>query len=627
VPKAINVVVTNTAGDISVSGLVGSAWVNAEAGNVSLARLTGSLSVWDGAGNVSGRDVRSRAVNVTDGAGNVLLTFKAPPSRVKVRVSTGNIAVALPVPARYRVNTFDQLGTVTGNVPDSPASGRLISLGVGTGNISLTSSDRCEFGDCPRTAPGAAKATHAPARLVAVFVHRAAHPAPSTQLGAASAASRPGALQLKPCVVTGIQARCGTFVVPENGAKPDRHTIGLRVVVLPATSKPVAKDAVAYLAGGPGIGAASEYVGLQQAWPAVNAHHDILLVDQRGTGGSNAHACPNPTTPLSTPAALRAYTLACLNAFDGDMTQYGTRMAMTDLDAVRSALGYRQLDVFGASYGATAAQVYLKLYPSSVRTLILLGGSALDVPFFSRYAVNAQHALDYWAKLCASQSACRKAFPNWESQFGELVKAWDAHPVQIRKGVTMTGVQLASVVHSMLVDASKAPSIPLVVSSATKGDYGPLDRAGPGDMGASPLLMYWSIWCNEPWAGLGTKGPWGTDFDSYTTAFIGQFRWGCTFMPKRAEPRSFWTFASSKRVPVLAITGGADPQDPITNLPDLKRNFPDSRAVILANTAHELPLGGCIDQITASFIDRGTTKNLNTSCANTIAAPPFQLVG
>ncbi len=198
----------------------------------------------------------------------------------------------------------------------------------------------------------------------------------SAQTGAASSAvGRAGALQLKPCVVQGIEARCGTFVVRENGAKPNGRTIGLRVVVLAATSKPVAKDAVLYLAGGPGVGAASEYAWLQQTWPAVNAHHDILLVDQRGTGGSNAHACPNPTKSLSTKPALRTYTLACLKAFDGDMTQYGTRMAMNDLDAVRAALGYPQLDVFGASYGATAAQVYLKLHPSSVRTLTLLGGS------------------------------------------------------------------------------------------------------------------------------------------------------------------------------------------------------------------------------------------------------------
>ena len=122
-------------------------------------------------------------------------------------------------------------------------------------------------------------------------------------------------------------------------------------------------------------------------------------------------------------------------------------MAMDDLDAVRAALGYRQLDVIGSSYGATAAQVYLKLHPSSVRTLILSGANRDRRPFFDRYAVNAQRALDQLAKLCASDSACRKAFPGWERQFGELVKAWNAHPAN-----GMTGDEFASVVHVMLLD-------------------------------------------------------------------------------------------------------------------------------------------------------------------------------
>jgi hypothetical protein len=62
------------------------------------------------------------------------------------------------------------------------------------------------------------------------------------------------------CVVQGIDARCGTFTVPENGAKPNRRTIGLRMVVLPASLKPVRKDAVAYLAGGPGDAATEQAV-------------------------------------------------------------------------------------------------------------------------------------------------------------------------------------------------------------------------------------------------------------------------------------------------------------------------------------------------------------------------------
>ena len=142
----------------------------------------------------------------------------------------------------------------------------------------------------------------------------------------------------EPCVVQGIDARCGTFVVPENRAKPNGRTIGLHVVVLPAFSKPARKDAVTYLAGGPGDAATEQAADRSQQLSALNVYRDILLVDQRGTGRSSPHG--------------------------GDVTQYGTRMAMDDLDAVRAALGYRQLDVIGSSYGATAAQVYLKLHPS-----------------------------------------------------------------------------------------------------------------------------------------------------------------------------------------------------------------------------------------------------------------------
>ena len=172
----------------------------------------------------------------------------------------------------------------------------------------------------------------------------------------------------EPCVVDGIDARCGTFVVPENRAKPNGHTIGLHVVVLPALLKPVRKDAITFLAGGPGNAATEQVAIRSQQLSLLNTSRDILLVDQRGTGRSKPH--------------------------NADVTQYGTQMAMDDLDAVRAALGYRQLDVIGSSYGATAAQIYSKLHPASVHTLILAGGTAIDVPFFSRYAVNAQRAFD-----------------------------------------------------------------------------------------------------------------------------------------------------------------------------------------------------------------------------------------
>ena len=397
----------------------------------------------------------------------------------------------------------------------------------------------------------------------------------------------------EPCVVKGVDARCGTFVVPEDRTKPNGRTIGLHVVVLPAFSKPAQKDAVTYLAGGPGEAATELAADLSQQLSALNVYRDILLVDQRGTGRSSPDG--------------------------GDVTQYGTRMAMDDLEAVRVALGYRQLDVIGSSYGATAAQIYLKLHPSSVRTLILSGATAIDVPFFGRFAVNAQRALDQLANLCTSDPDCRGTFPGWERQFGDLVKAWNADPEH-----GMTGYELASIVHVLLLDGTKAVSIPLAVSSAAKGDYRPLEDTDSEALDVELNLMSESIWCNEPWTGLDATGPWGTDFDSYTTARIAAFRNACSSVAKRPEPRSLWTLPTSSPVPVLALVGGADPQDPVENLSDLKQHFPDSRVMIFPHVGHSFALGGCLYPILTDFVDRGTTKGLDTTrCDGAVVVPPF----
>jgi hypothetical protein len=135
-----------------------------------------------------------------------------------------------------------------------------------------------------------------------------------------------------------------------------------------------------------------------------------------------------------------------------------------------------------------------------------------------------------------------------------------------------------------------------------------------------------SIWCNEPWTGLDATGPWGTEFDSYTTAQITAFRRHCNSVPTRAEPDSLWRLPESSRVPVIAFTGGADPQDPVANLSNLKQHFPDSRIVVFPRVGHSFGIGGCVDEMMADLIDRGTTKGLDTTrCDGAVVVPPFPL--
>ena len=444
---------------------------------------------------------------------------------------------------------------------------------------------------------------------------------------AALAAPHAPALTLKPCTVQQVAARCGTFVVAENRAKPGGPRIGLRVVVIPARRKPALPDAFAYLAGGPGGAATDSAFAALIAWNDVHQRHDMLFVDQRGTGGSNALTCAPPKTQPTTKAEIAAFVHACIASVPGDVTQYGTRTAMDDLDAVRAALGYTQLDVYGGSYGATAAQVYLKRHPSRVRTLVLDGSTAMDIPFYGRFAVNAQRALADVAKRCAADVLCAKAFPGWQKQFHRLVAAWNDHPVTVAKGETMTGDQLAGVVQQMLVNAFSASSIPLVVARAARGDYSSLGQQIAAHQSSGDVtreLMFWSIWCNEPWVGLGATGPWHTDFDGYTTSSIAGRGVPCAYFPKRAEPAADWTSPRST-VPVLALAGGADPQDPISNMPRLKQDFPNSRAIVVPHYGHVVGMLNCVRDVVSQFVDRGTVKGLDTACVPAILPPAMSI--
>jgi len=83
-----------------------------------------------------------------------------------------------------------------------------------------------------------------------------------------------------------IAARCGVLKVPEDRTKPGGATIDLSVAVVPALNRRAEAAPLFLLAGGPGQGATAMYTSYAAAFARVNRNHDIVLVDQRGTGNS-----------------------------------------------------------------------------------------------------------------------------------------------------------------------------------------------------------------------------------------------------------------------------------------------------------------------------------------------------
>ena len=150
-----------------------------------------------------------------------------------------------------------------------------------------------------------------------------------------------------------------------------------------------------------------------QVLGSANYKRDLVFVDQRGTGNSNKLVCPQSTDPTRQVEELRA----CVANLGNDPSAYTTAWAMDDVDDVRAALGYDRINLYGGSYGATAAQVYILRHESHVRAAALDGISLLDVPMFERYPISSQEALEFMFSRCEADAACHSAFPDLGQEF------------------------------------------------------------------------------------------------------------------------------------------------------------------------------------------------------------------
>ncbi|MBK6844878.1 MAG: alpha/beta fold hydrolase [Gemmatimonadetes bacterium] len=170
------------------------------------------------------------------------------------------------------------------------------------------------------------------------------------------------------------------------------------------------------LVGGPGNAATDFARQFVEELTYIRETHDVLLVDQRGTGGSNPLYCEelalhqvSSLPPRFPPAAVdrcRA-RLSALAALD----HYTTADAAEDLEAVRQALGYERLNLFGSSYGTRVVLEYLRRFSDHARSAMLWG---VVPPDFQRplwYPRDGQAAFDRLVADCAYDAACRRAFP------------------------------------------------------------------------------------------------------------------------------------------------------------------------------------------------------------------------
>lgn len=449
-------------------------------------------------------------------------------------------------------------------------------------------------------------------------------------------------LVLQACeVAPGLKsAQCGQMPVPENPARPNGRQIQLNVLRLPAIASSPRADPLFVFAGGPGQAATELVESLPALFRKINRDRDLIFVDQRGTGKSNPLDCmPDEGSDFSlSPERIMAVQenllRRCLEGYEADLRYYTTPFAMDDINQVREALGYRQINVWGGSYGTRAALVYMRRHPDTVRTAVLdsVAPFAIQLPHYA--AADADTALRALFALCEQYLACRQQYPALEATTRELIADLNRqprmleveHPLTQRSlRVYMSGELFAGLLRLALYERDLGPILPLIISSAAEDDFrafGLLLTLSERMAESMSLGMQQTILCAED---VRRPAP-ANQSEQQSILQLGalaQMERICAFWPEGILPPDYFEPVVSA-TPVLLVSGELDPVTPPRWGDRAAQTLSNSVHVRVPGAHHGASHAGCVDELIEQFIDTGTAKGLDLSCVEAVLPlPPF----
>ena len=444
-------------------------------------------------------------------------------------------------------------------------------------------------------------------------------------------------IALKDCALTSpsgnqVDARCGTYTVPEDRSNPNDRQIELNVAVIPAIKRKPELDALFLLAGGPGQSAIEAFPAMISLMFQIHEDRDIVLVDQRGTGESNPLRCLAPEDDALTDEQVLAKLKSCPETLDADLRFYTTEIAMTDLDEVRSALGYETINIYGASYGTRAALTYLRMFPEHVRTVTLDAVVDSNFVMFMDAAEDGQAALEKFFARCEADEACKTTFPKLQTEFDGLLARLAESPAEItilhpltnnRLDLTVTPEMITNMVFNTLYVPDFVATLPLSIHSAYADEnYIPLiSQAFLVNAGLYDGMFY-AVTCTEDAplisASEAVKRGEQSVFGDRTVDFAAV----CAEWPKGKVSPEFRDPIISD-VPVLILSGEADPITPPWHAEKVSESLTNDIHLVFSGMGHGNLSSRCSTNLFKTFIESASIDGLDTACVANIQPPPF----
>jgi pimeloyl-ACP methyl ester carboxylesterase len=432
------------------------------------------------------------------------------------------------------------------------------------------------------------------------------------------------------------EVTCGTLLVPLRHDDPGGPTIALAVARLHATGPAPAPDPIVYLEGGPGGFAVADHAWWAEEMDALLADRDVILLDQRGVGYSEPslvctelHEEPWDDDPGT--AELLA-TRACHDRLvaDGvDLSAFSTPAIAADVAALRTAMGFDEVNLLGVSYGTRVALAVLRDHPVGIRSVVLDSVYPLEVRALEEQVVFAAAAIDHVLDRCAAETACATAHPDVAATLDAVIAELDAAPVDVGDEV-VDGGALANRIFDALYAPEALTRVPAAVGAAADGDVAQaLDLLdGDADPGRRRVWadedsdgLFHSVTCREE---LAVSDPEvaaaraGTVRPALRDALVGDVERTyaiCGFWDAgRAAPAESEPVRSD--VPALILAGAYDPITPAVWAEGTAEVLDRATYVGFADLGHAVFAGGdCPLGIVAAFL-AAPTGPPDAACAS-----------
>jgi pimeloyl-ACP methyl ester carboxylesterase len=441
-----------------------------------------------------------------------------------------------------------------------------------------------------------------------------------------------------------VAARCGHYRVRENRDDPHDNVgkeLQLHVAIIPALRLKPAADPLFILSGGPGQAASDFYLSVAPAFSRIRRDRDLVLIDQRGTGRSNALQCTMPDdTGAFDPQKVQAAVRECLASLPGDPRYYTTSIAVRDLDDVRAALGYRKVNLYGISYGTRVAQHYMRRYPDRVRSVVLDGAVPAEVALGPDAAIEAQRAIDSALQRCARDEACAREFPDIPAQFRALRERLRKEPVKVSIAHPLTGsltettldeARFGAAVRLLSYSDETVSTLPLLIHEGQSlhnlqslaAQYLRVQSAIEEQIAEG---MNYAVICSEDaprWAQQDVSEE--QLAKTYLgTAFMRGMRAVCQDWPRGPVDPDFGAPLQSS-IPTLILSGANDPVTPDRYAVEIMKGLRNAKHLVAAGQGHGQLATGCIPRLTAEFVAVGSTASLDDACVRNIRPAPFLL--